>query len=111
MDGAAIVVEEEDAGICYALVGGGDPVPGASTGGGEAKAGAEFFFVGQFVEGFEVQGLETVDLPAFGPPARAAWLFELETGGLDGGFVLVQLQESFWEKLTQFFFDGIGLRM
>jgi len=37
---AAAVVEEEDGRIFCALVGGGDPIPGASAGGGEAKARA-----------------------------------------------------------------------
>ena len=108
---AAVVIEEDDGGVVLALIGGGDPIPGAAAGGGEAKAGAEIFFVGQLVEGFEVQGLETIDLPTLGPPARAARLFELEAGSLDGGVVLVQLQESFRKKFTQFLFDCLGLRV
>ncbi len=47
---AAIVVEEEDGGVCYALVGGGDPIPGTTASGGKAKTGAELFFVRQIVE-------------------------------------------------------------
>src|SRR6266851_6573233 len=108
---SAVVVEEDDGGIFYTLVGGGNPIPRAAAGGGEAKAGAKVLFVWQFVEGFEVQRLKTVDLPALGPPARTAGLFELEPGSPDGGFVLVQLEESFGKKLAQLFLDGVGLRM
>ena len=89
------------------MVRGGDPIPGATASGGEAEAGAEIFLIRQLVEGFEVQGLETVDLPVFASPAG---LFELEAGSLDGGMVLVELQESFRKKFTQFLFDGFGLR-
>src|SRR5260370_847990 len=86
---AAVVVEEDDRGVFCALVGGGDPIPRAAAGGCEAKAGAELFLVGQLVEGFEVKRLETIDLPAFWPPALAGGLFELEADRLDGGFVLI----------------------
>ena len=104
---AAVVVQENDGRVFCALIRGGDPIPGATASGGEAEAGAELFLIRQLVEGFEVQGLETVDLPVFAPPAG---LFELEAGSLDGGMVLVKLQESFREKFTQFLFDGFGLR-
>src|SRR6266446_3746784 len=71
---AAVVVEEDDGRVLCALVGGGDPIPGAAPGGGEAKAGAQLFLVGQLVEGIKVQGLETIDLPPFWPPAILARL-------------------------------------
>jgi hypothetical protein len=106
---ATVIVEEDDWRVFCALVGGGDPIPGASAGGGKTKAGAQFFFVGRLVERFEVKGLETIDLPVLWPPGLAAGLFQLEADGLDGGFVLVQAQQSLWQKLTQFFFYGVGL--
>ena len=37
---AAIVVEEDDGGVFCALVGRGDPIPGAAASSGEAKAWA-----------------------------------------------------------------------
>ena len=109
MGGAAGVVEEDDGGVFLALVGGGDPIPGAKAGGGEAEAGTEFVFEGQFVEGFDVQGLKTIDLPRFGPPMLLAGFFQLEAGFLNGGAVFVQLQKSFREEFAQFAFDGFGL--
>ncbi len=111
MGAAAVVVEEDDGGVICPFVGGGDPIPGATAGGGEAKAGAEIFLIGQFVEGFEVQGLKTIDLPRFRPPTFFAGPAQLKASGLDGGFVLVQLQESFGKKLSQFAFDRIRLRI
>ena len=111
MGAATVVVEEDDRGVFCALAGGGDPIPGTAAGGGKAKTGTEIFLVRQIVERFEVQRLETIDLPAFRPPAGGARLFQLEASGLNGGFVLVQAQKSFWQKLSQFFFDGFRLRI
>ncbi len=107
----AIVVEEDDRGIFFALVRGGDPIPGAAAGGGKAKARTEIFLVGQIVERFEVQRLETIDLPVFRPPAVVAGLFDLETGSLNSGFVIVQAEKSFWQEFAQFAFDGVRLRV
>ena len=90
-------------------VGGGDPIPRAAAGGGEAEAGAEFLFVGQFVEGFEVEWLETIDLPRFDPPTLLAGSFQLEACCLNRGSVFIQLQESFREQFAQFAFDGFRL--
>ncbi len=45
---SAVVVEEDDRGVFCALVGGGNPIPGAATGGGKTKARAQFLLVGQF---------------------------------------------------------------
>ena len=92
---AAIVVEENDRGIFSSLVGGCNPIPGTATSGGKAKPGTQLLFIRQFVQGFEVQRLKTINLPAFCPPALAAGFLQLETDSLDGGFVLVQPQESF----------------
>src|SRR5713226_2581917 len=78
---AAIVVEEDDGGIHCALVGGGDPVPASAARGCKAKARPQVLFIGQFVQGFGVQGLEKIDRPTFGPPALLAGLVELEAGG------------------------------
>jgi hypothetical protein len=108
---AAVVIEENNGRVFCALARGGDPIPGVAAGGGETETGAEIFLVRQLVEGFEVQGLETVDLPELLSPAGAAGLFELEAGSLDAGMVLVELQESFREKITQFPFDCLGLRV
>jgi len=102
-------VDEKDGRIFRALVGGGNPIPGASAGGGKAEAGPELFVVGRLVEGFEVERLETIDRPTFWPEAFLVRLLELESGGLNGGFVFIQLQESFGEEFAQFFFDGVGL--
>ncbi len=77
---AAVVVEEDDGGIVGPLVGGGYPIPTSAAGGSKAKAGAQLFLIRQFVEGFGVQGLETINRPAFGPPAFLAGLLGLETG-------------------------------
>jgi len=111
MGATAIVVKEDDGGIFRALVRGSDPVPGTAAGGGEAEAGSQFFLVGQLVEGFDVQGLETINRPAFRPPAFLAGLFELEASRLNGGFVFVQLKKSFGQQFAQFAFDGVGLRI
>ena len=102
-------VDEKDGRIFRALVGGGNPIPGASAGGGKAEAGPELFVVGRLVEGFEVERLETIDGPTFWPEAFLVRLLELESGGLNGGFVFVQLQKSFGEEFAQFSFDGVGL--
>jgi len=105
----AIVVEEDDRGIFCALVGGGNPIPAPAARGCKAKARPQLFLIGQLVEGFGVQWLETIDLPGFWPPALAARPFQLEASGLNGGSVLVQLQKSFRQELAQFAFDGVGL--
>jgi len=106
---ASIVVKEDDGGVFYPLIVGGNPIPGSAAGGCKAKPGTQLLLVGQLVEGFHVQGLETINRPTFGPPAPLAGVLQLEADGLDGGFVLVQLQESLGEQLAQFAFDGIGL--
>ena len=107
MGASAGEVDEKDGGIFQTLVSGGDPIPGASASGGKAEAGAELFVVGRLVEGFEVERFETIDGPTFWPEAFLVGLFELESGGLNGGFVFIQLQESFREEFAQFSFDGV----
>src|SRR5713226_1981463 len=109
MGAGAVVVEEDDGRVFCASVGGGYPIPAAAPGGCKAKTGAEILFVGQLVEGLHVQGLKTIDLPAFRPPAVLAGLFQLEPCCLNGSFVLVQLEKPFREELTQFALDGFGL--
>jgi hypothetical protein len=111
MGAGAGEIDEKDGGIFGALVGGGDPIPGAATGGGKAEAGAELFVIGRLVEGFEVEGLETIDGPTFWPEAFLVRMLELESDGLNGGFVFVQLQKSFGEEFAQFSFDGVWLRI
>ncbi len=76
----AIVVEEDDRGIFCALVGGGDPIPASAARGCKAKAGTQLLLVGQLVERFGVQGLETVNRPILRPPAFLAGLLQLESG-------------------------------
>jgi hypothetical protein len=80
MGTAATVVEEYDRGIFCPVVGSGDPIPGVAARGCETKPGTQVFLMGQLVQGFRVQWLETIN-----GPAR--------------------------QKLAQFAFDGIGLRI
>jgi hypothetical protein len=107
--GSAAVVEEHDGGIFFAMVGGSNPIPGAAAGGGKTETGSELLVVRRFVEGFEIEGLETIDGPASWPEAFLAGRVDLEAGGLDGGFVFVQFQEPFGEEFAQFLFDVVRL--
>src|SRR6267154_2014319 len=80
MGAAAIVVKEDDGGIFYPLIGGGNPIPRSAASGCKAKARTQLLLVRQFVQGFDVQGLKTINRPAFRPPASLAGLLELEAG-------------------------------
>ncbi len=69
---STVVVKKDDRGVFCPLVGRGNPIPGPATSGGKAKAGAEIFLVRQIVKRFEVQRLETIDLPVFEQPTFLA---------------------------------------